>query len=125
LACNKAICGVRINPRPALAHTPPAWIPGIRDIKECWQDYGFYIRSIPGSPHFRDVILSAASSFEGKTMKLAKWLIDNNFRWLINIVFTKKAKNDEMIRWGPEHGKYCLPRQRMLLNMPGRGIIFG
>lgn len=32
-----------------LAHTPSAWIPGTEDMKECYQDYGFYIKSIPRS----------------------------------------------------------------------------
>lgn len=32
-----------------LAHTPSAWIPGTEDMKDCYQDYGFYIRSIPRS----------------------------------------------------------------------------
>lgn len=58
-------------------------------------------------PNFRDVILSAASPSEEKAMKLARWLIDHNFKWVINTVFNKKAKSDEMIRWGLEHGKYA------------------
>lgn len=32
-----------------LAHTPSAWIPGTEDMKACYQDYGFYMKSIPGS----------------------------------------------------------------------------
>lgn len=32
-----------------LAHTPSVWIPGTEDMKECYQDYGFYMKSIPGS----------------------------------------------------------------------------
>lgn len=32
-----------------LAHTPSAWIPGTEDMKECYQDYGFYMKSIPRS----------------------------------------------------------------------------
>lgn len=32
-----------------LAHTPSAWIPGTEDMKECCQNYGFYVKSIPGS----------------------------------------------------------------------------
>jgi len=58
-------------------------------------------------PNFRDVILSASNPSEEKAMKLAKWLIDHNFKWLINTIFEKKAKSDEMIRWGLEHGKYA------------------
>lgn len=40
-------------------------------------------------------------------MKLAKWLLDHNFRRIINAVFGRLAKRDEMIRWGLEHGKYA------------------
>lgn len=58
-------------------------------------------------PNFRDVILAASSPEEERSMKLAKWLIDHNFKWLINAVFNKRAKKDEMIRWGLEHGKYA------------------
>ena len=32
-----------------LAHTPSAWIPGTEDMKECYQDYGFYMKSISRS----------------------------------------------------------------------------
>lgn len=32
-----------------LAHTPSAWIPGTEDMKECYQDYVSYIKSIPRS----------------------------------------------------------------------------
>lgn len=32
-----------------LAHTPSIWIPGTEDMEECYQDYGFYIKSIPRS----------------------------------------------------------------------------
>lgn len=32
-----------------LAHTPSVWIPGTEDLKDCYQDYSFYIRSIPRS----------------------------------------------------------------------------
>lgn len=32
-----------------LAHTPSVWIPGTEDLKDCYQDYCFYIRSIPRS----------------------------------------------------------------------------
>ncbi len=58
-------------------------------------------------PNFRDVILSASSPADGRRMKLAKWLLDHNCRWIINAVFGRLAKRDEMIRWGLEHGKYA------------------
>lgn len=58
-------------------------------------------------PNFRDVVLSPSSPSEEKAMKLAKWLIDHNFNWIINAIFNTKAKTDEMIRWGLEHGKYA------------------
>lgn len=32
-----------------LAHTPSVWIPGSEDMKECYQNYRFYLKSIPGS----------------------------------------------------------------------------
>lgn len=32
-----------------LAHTPSAWIPGTEDMKECYQDYIFFMKSIPRS----------------------------------------------------------------------------
>ena len=32
-----------------LAHTPAVWIPGTEDMKECYQSYGFYLKSIPRS----------------------------------------------------------------------------
>lgn len=43
---------------------------------------------------------------DGRRMKLAKWLLDHNCRRIINAVFGRLAKRDEMIRWGLEHGKY-------------------
>ncbi len=58
-------------------------------------------------PNFRDVILSASSPADGRRMKLAKWLLDHNCRGIINAVFNRLAKKDEMIRWGLEHGKYA------------------
>lgn len=58
-------------------------------------------------PNFRDVILSAANSSEEKAMKLVGWLIDHNFKWVINTIFNHLAKTDEMIHWGLEHGKYA------------------
>lgn len=58
-------------------------------------------------PNFRDVVLSPSSPSEEKAMKLAGWLIDHNFKWIINAIFNTKAKTDEMIRWGLEHGKYA------------------
>ncbi|MDE7254210.1 MAG: alpha/beta hydrolase [Acetatifactor sp.] len=58
-------------------------------------------------PNFRDVILSASSPADGRRMKLAKWLLDHNCRRIINTVFGRLAKKDEMIRWGLEHGKYA------------------
>lgn len=32
-----------------LAHTPAVWIPGTEDMVECYQDYVFYLKSIPHS----------------------------------------------------------------------------
>lgn len=58
-------------------------------------------------PNFRDVLLSASDPKDVRAMKLAKWLIDHNFRGIINYIFHKKAKQDELIRWGLEHGKYA------------------
>lgn len=58
-------------------------------------------------PNFKDVILSASSPGEERRMKLANWLIDHNCKRIINAVFNKLAKKDEMIRWGLEHGKYA------------------
>lgn len=58
-------------------------------------------------PNFRDVILSASSPGEERRMKLAKWLLDHNCRRIINAVFQKLAKKDEMIRWGLAHGMYA------------------
>ena len=58
-------------------------------------------------PNFRVVILSASSPANGRRVKLAKWLLDHNCRGIINAVFGRLAKKDEMIRWGLEHGKYA------------------
>lgn len=58
-------------------------------------------------PNFRDVLLAASTPKEEKAMRIAKWLIDHNFKWLINTIFDSKAKKDELIRWGLEHGKYA------------------
>lgn len=58
-------------------------------------------------PNFQDVLLSAADKGDGKTKKKAKWLINHGFRGIVNFVFNRKAKNDEMVRWGLEHGKYA------------------
>lgn len=58
-------------------------------------------------PNFKNVILSASNPADERRMKLAGWLIDHNCRGIINGVFHKLAKKDEMIRWGLEHGKYA------------------
>lgn len=58
-------------------------------------------------PNFQDVLLSAADSGDGKTVKLAKFLLKHHSRKIINTVFAKKANKDEMIHWGLEHGKYA------------------
>ena len=58
-------------------------------------------------PNFRDVLLSASSPADAGRMRLAKWLLDHNCRGIINAVFGRLAKRDEMIRWGLEHGKYA------------------
>lgn len=58
-------------------------------------------------PNFQDVILSAADPAQGRLYKTAKWLISHKCRSIVNFVFGKKAKKDEMIRWGLEHGKYA------------------
>ena len=58
-------------------------------------------------PNFRDVILSASSPADAGRMRLAKWLLNHNCRGIINAVFGRLAKRDEMIRWGLEHGKYA------------------
>lgn len=58
-------------------------------------------------PNFRDVILAASNPSKERLMKVAGWLVDHNFKWLINTIFHKRAKKDEMIRWGLEHGKYA------------------
>lgn len=58
-------------------------------------------------PNFKDVLLSASNPADERRMKLAGWLIDHNCKGIINAVFHKLAKKDEMIRWGLEHGKYA------------------
>lgn len=58
-------------------------------------------------PNFREVLLSASAPSDKRKMDLAKWLIDHNCRRIINGVFSRLAKQDEMIRWGLEHGKYA------------------
>lgn len=58
-------------------------------------------------PNFQDVILSAADPEQGRLYKAAKWLISHKCKFIVNMVFGKRAKKDEMIRWGLEHGKYA------------------
>lgn len=58
-------------------------------------------------PNFRDVLLSASDPKETRALDFAKWLLDHNFRSVINFIFDTKAKHDELIRWGLEHGKYA------------------
>lgn len=58
-------------------------------------------------PNFKEVILSASNPADERRMKLAGWLIDHNCKRIINAVFHKLAKKDEMVRWGLEHGKYA------------------
>ena len=45
---NQAVCSFVLDCG-WLAHTPSAWISGTEDMKACYQDYGFYMKSIPGS----------------------------------------------------------------------------
>lgn len=58
-------------------------------------------------PNFQDVLLSAAGPSEAKKMKLAKWMIRHNGKGIINSIFNKLAKQEEIVRWGLEHGKYA------------------
>lgn len=56
-------------------------------------------------PNFQDVILAAAGN--PFLERLAKWLLKHNMRFVVNRIFEKKAKKDELIRWGLEHGKFA------------------
>ena len=58
-------------------------------------------------PNFQDVLLSAADPSEAKKMKLTKWMIRHNWKGIINSLFNKLAKQEEIVRWGLEHGKYA------------------
>lgn len=58
-------------------------------------------------PNFQDIILAAAVGKDTGTYKLAKFLIKHHCRKIINLVFDKKAKKDELVHWGLEHGKYA------------------
>jgi len=58
-------------------------------------------------PNFLDILLSSSVGYGSGLMKFARWLIDHNFHHVANAIFNKKAKNDEMTRWGLEHGKYA------------------
>ena len=58
-------------------------------------------------PNFQDVLLSASQGAGTRQFKLAKKLISMHCRSIVNLVFRKKAKKDEMVRWGLEHGKYA------------------
>lgn len=58
-------------------------------------------------PNFLDVILSSGTGGNERLMKIAGWLIAHKCRTVVNLIFHKKAKKDELVRWGLEHGKYA------------------
>jgi len=58
-------------------------------------------------PNFLDILLSSSVGYNTRLMKIAKWLVNHKCRFIVNKIFNKKAKNDEMTRWGLEHGKYA------------------
>jgi len=58
-------------------------------------------------PNFLDILLSSSVGYKTGTFKFAKRLVKHNCRGLINFIFNKRASQDEMTRWGLEHGKYA------------------
>lgn len=58
-------------------------------------------------PNFQNVLLAASQGVGSMQYRLAKKLIAMHCRGIVNLLFQKKAKKDEMIRWGLEHGKYA------------------
>lgn len=58
-------------------------------------------------PNFRDVILLSGVNGNMKLYKAALFLINHKCKHLINFIFNKKAKKDELVLWGLEHGKYA------------------
>jgi len=58
-------------------------------------------------PDFLDILLSASVGYNTGLFKVARWLVDHKWRHVVNFIFEKKAKKDELVRWGLEHGKYA------------------
>jgi len=58
-------------------------------------------------PNFLDILLASSVGYGSGLMKVAKWLINHKCRFIVNRIFEKKAKSDELTRWGLEHGKYA------------------
>lgn len=58
-------------------------------------------------PNFMDVVLFSGTNRNERLYKTAKWLINHKCKHILNFIFSKKAKKDELVRWGLEHGKYA------------------
>lgn len=58
-------------------------------------------------PNFLDVILNSGTGENEGLMKIAGWLISHRCRIIVNLIFHRKSKKDELVRWGLEHGKYA------------------
>ena len=58
-------------------------------------------------PNFQDVLLNSGTGGNERLAKIAAWLISHKCRAAVNLIFRKKAKKDELVRWGLAHGKYA------------------
>lgn len=58
-------------------------------------------------PNFQDVLLNSGTGGNERLTKIAAWLISHKCRAAVNLIFRKKAKKDELVRWGLAHGKYA------------------
>ena len=56
-------------------------------------------------PNFQDVVLYSGTKGNQRLYKISKYLIRHKCKWILNSIFEKKAKKDDLIRWGLEYGK--------------------
>lgn len=59
-------------------------------------------------PNFPDVVLNSGMGGNERLTKIAGWLISHKCRTIVNLIFHKKAKKDELVRWGTGTREVCV-----------------
>lgn len=58
-------------------------------------------------PNFQEILLAPEEPTEVASMRLVRWMIKHNWKGVINFLFHRLAKSDEVIRWALNHGMYA------------------